>query len=56
MKKVEHSGNQVPLDQIVSDADLKDLSNNSDGLLVDRQTIRAMTYMNPNRKDGPVKN
>lgn len=55
MKKVEDRGSLVPIDQIISEADLKDLSNNSDQLLIDRQTIRAMAYMNPKQRERACK-
>lgn len=55
MKRVDDAGNRVPVDQIVSDSELQDLSNHSEQLLVDRQTIRALSYMNPNQRDRACK-
>ena len=50
MKKVIEAGDQTSLDQVVSDQDLKELSPNIDHLLVDRQTIRALSYMGPKQR------
>lgn len=50
MRKVEEKDNRTPIDQIVSDAELKDLSMNSDQWIVDRQTIRALAAMNSNQR------
>lgn len=51
LKKVDDANQQIPVDQIVSDVELKDLSNNSNQLLIDRQTIRALSYMSPKQRD-----
>ena len=45
LKKVNDAGDGVSLDHVISDSDLKDISPNTDHLLVDRQTIRALSYM-----------
>lgn len=51
MKRVADVDQSVPVDRLVSDAELKDLSNNSSQLIVDRQTIRALSYMSPKQRD-----
>ena len=48
--KIINAGPQTPIDQIVSDTDLRNLSSNSDQLLVDRQTLRALSYMSPKQQ------
>lgn len=55
MGKLEVSGSYAPVDQIISDSELKDISNNSEQLLIDRQTLRALSYMSPNQKDRACK-
>ena len=55
MRKVGDGDNQTPVDQIVSDSELKDLSMNSDQWLVDRQTLRALAAMNPSQRNRACK-
>lgn len=55
MKKVDETGTRVPVEQIVSDNELQDLSNHSDQLLIDRETIRALAYMSPIQRDRACK-
>ena len=50
LTKISEAGPHVPIEQSVSDADLKALSTNSDQLLVDRQTLRSLSYMNPKQR------
>ena len=48
--KINDAGNRVPIEQLVSDADLKALSPNPGQLLVDRQPLRSLSYMNPKQR------
>jgi len=50
LTKITEAGPHVPIEQVVSDEDLKSLSPNPDQLLVDRQTLRSLSYMNPKQK------
>ncbi len=55
LRKIQARGEQVSVDQIVSDADLKDLNQYSDQLLIDRQTLRALASMNPAQQERACK-
>lgn len=50
IKKVDDAGGRVSVDRLVSDDDLKELSPNTENLLVDRQTIRSLAYMSPKQR------
>lgn len=50
MKKVVDAGDEGNVDRIVSDQELKELSPSSENLLVDRQTIRSLSYMGPKQR------
>ncbi len=50
VKKVETAGMGTSLDLVVSEDDLRKVSPNTEELLVDRQTIRALAYMSPRQR------
>ena len=51
LKRVDESGGiTADVDHVISDRDLKELSGESDTLLVDRQTIRSLAYMPENER------
>ncbi|MGE0172440.1 MAG: hypothetical protein AB7T49_06645 [Oligoflexales bacterium] len=51
LPRVEQNGGRgANLDQVVTDADLKLLSGESENSLIDRQTIRSLTYLPPKQR------
>jgi hypothetical protein len=50
VKKVAESDVTTPIEQVVSDQDLKDLSPDTDHVLVDRQTIQSLAVMGPRQR------
>jgi hypothetical protein len=52
MKKVAEADSGTSIDRVVSDQELREVSPNTDHLLVDRQTIRALAYMGPKQRQA----
>lgn len=53
--RVERDGRRQTIDQLVSERDLRDLSPDSNEVLVDRQTIEALSYMPYRQRQGACK-
>lgn len=51
LKKISDTRGNVSIDRIVSDDELQDLSPSKDNPVIDKQTIRALSYMNPKQRD-----
>lgn len=50
LKKVQRAGTGTSIDKLISNDELKEISPNTDQLLVDRQTIRSLSYMSPKQQ------
>lgn len=50
LSKMNNASSSSPVEQTVTDADLKALNPGSDQILIDRQTLRSLSYMNPKQK------
>lgn len=48
--KLDQAGSEVPIDQTVSDFDLKEINKDTAQPLIDRSTLRALAAMNPKQR------
>ena len=50
LSKMDQAGSALPVDQTISDTDLKDLNKNAAQASIDRSTIRALAAMSPKQR------